>query len=239
VAGFPGFPPEAITFFRGLKRNNRREWFVPRKQLFEDRVKAPMLGLVGALNREFAGFAPDYCTDPAKAVYRFYRDTRFSKDKKPYKDHIAASFSRRGMERHRSAGFYFSVSDESVEVAGGLYMPEREELLAVRTHIAEHHRDFDRLLAGPRLKKLLGGIHGDLLSRIPKGFSCDHPAEELLRRKQWYHYVVIDGEMVTTPRLFREVAARFRAMLPVVEFLNAPLLAQPGKAKARSVFDLL
>ena len=239
MTGFPGFPPEAVSFFRGLKRNNHRDWFMERKQLFEDRVKAPMIGLVTALNRALAGFALEYCTEPGKAIYRFYRDTRFSKDKKPYKDHIAASFRRKNMERHRSAGFYFSVSDSGVEVAGGIYMPEREELLAIRTHLDQHHTEFRRVLRNPTLKKLLGDIQGDRLSRVPKGYLADHPAEDLLRHKQWYHYIVLDGGMVTGPTLYREVLARFRALLPVVEFLNAPLLGQGKKSKERSVFDLL
>jgi uncharacterized protein (TIGR02453 family) len=239
VTGFPGFPPEAVAFFRALRKNNKREWFLPRKQLFEDSVKAPMIALVGALNRALAGFAPEYCTDPGKALYRFYRDTRFSKDKKPYKDHIAATLARKGMERHRSAGFYFSVSDTGVEVAGGVYMPEREELLAIRSHLDRRHEEFRRLLRNAKLRALMGDIHGDRLARVPKGFSPGHPAEDLLRHKQWYHYIVLDGGIVTTPALYREILARLRAMLPVVEFLNAPLLAQPGKAKARSMFDLL
>ena len=88
-----------IQFFRGLKRNNRREWFQPRKHLFEQHVKAPMLELVAALNTQLASFAPEYVTDPTKAIFRIYRDTRFSSDKTPYKTHVAASFSRLGGER--------------------------------------------------------------------------------------------------------------------------------------------
>src|SRR5215469_4027027 len=103
-SGFPGFPSEAITFFRGIERNNNRDWFLPRKPVFEEKVKGPMRQLVEALNAEMKGFAPDYCTDPEQAIYRFYRDTRFSKDKKPYKDHIAAHFRRRGHARHEGAG---------------------------------------------------------------------------------------------------------------------------------------
>src|SRR6478609_9290981 len=92
--GFPGFPAEALTFFRSLARNNNREWFLPRKPLFEEKVKQPMWALVESVNASMKSFAPEYITDPGKAIYRFYRDTRFSKDKTPYKDHIAASFGR-------------------------------------------------------------------------------------------------------------------------------------------------
>ena len=107
---FPGFSPEALKFLRGLERNNRREWFQPRKETFETLVKAPMTQLVEAVNAELLRFAPDHITDPKKSVYRIYRDTRFSADKTPYKTHIAAIFPPRGLEKHASAGFYFHVS---------------------------------------------------------------------------------------------------------------------------------
>ena len=90
-SGFPGFPPEIVQFFRSLKRNNRREWFQPRKHLFEQHVKTPMLELVTLLNAELMKFAPQYVTDPKKALLRNPRDTRFSADKTPYKTHAAAS----------------------------------------------------------------------------------------------------------------------------------------------------
>src|SRR5579863_8812753 len=133
--GFPGFPGEALQFFRGLARNNNREWFLPRKPLFEEKVKRPMWELVEALNASMKEFAPEYATDPAKAIYRFYRDTRFSKDKSPYKDHIAASFSRRGLSRHEGGGYYFAVSHKEVAVGGGVYMPLPETLVAIRRQI--------------------------------------------------------------------------------------------------------
>src|SRR5450631_3537778 len=107
---FPGFPPEAMQFFKNLSRNNNRDWFQPRKPIFEEKVKQPMRELVEALNGSLKSFAPAYVTDPDKAIYRFYRDTRFSKDKTPYKDHIAASFRRSGAGPHKEGGYYLQVS---------------------------------------------------------------------------------------------------------------------------------
>lgn len=133
---FPGFPPEALRFLRALKRNNRREWFQPRKEQFESLVKAPMLALVAELNADLMKFAPEYVTDPKKSVFRIYRDVRFSSDKRPYKTNIAASFHRRGVE---GGGLYFSVSADEVEVAAGIYHPSREVTLAVRQHVAENY----------------------------------------------------------------------------------------------------
>ena len=230
TAGFSGFPKEMTTFFRSLKRNNRREWFQPRKPHFEQHVKGPMIELVTALNSELAKFAPQYVSDPKKAIFRIYRDTRFSNDKTPYKTHIAASFARRGGERLAAGGFYFSVSHDQIEVAGGIYHPAPDTMLIVRTHIAEHHLELRRLLADKKVRRLLGELHGDTLSRAPKGFDPGHPAIALIKMKDWFLDTTLDPALATTPRLYREVADRFRAMVPVIEFLNRPLVTRkPAK----------
>jgi uncharacterized protein (TIGR02453 family) len=218
---FRGFPPEALTFLRGLTRNNRREWFQPRKQIYETKVKAPMIELVDALNAELRKFSPGHVNDPKKAVYRIYRDTRFSADKTPYKTHIAAVFPRRGREKHASAGFYCGVSLDGIEVAGGIYMPGPQELLAIRTWLAARHAQFRKAAAGPR--KLMGALQGESLRRIPKGFDAAHPAADLLKMKQWLYYTTLDAGLITSPRLFAEIVKRFRVMMPVVEMLNGPL----------------
>src|SRR5580704_13565691 len=116
--GFPGFPKEAPTFFRGLARNNNRDWFLARKSVFEEKVKEPMRQLVAALNGEMKRFAPLHVTDPDKAIYRIYRDTRFSNDKKPYKEHLAAHFARQGMGRDAAAGYYVAISHKNLAVGG-------------------------------------------------------------------------------------------------------------------------
>src|SRR5258708_12566543 len=117
---FPGFRPEAIRFLRALKKNNRREWFQPRKEQYETQVKAPMLELVAALNADFAKYAPEFITDPKKAVFRIYRDVRFSADKRPYKTNIAASFGRRGFE---GGALYFTLSGHKSEVPPAVSHP--------------------------------------------------------------------------------------------------------------------
>src|SRR6266849_635909 len=219
--GFAGFPPEAIQFFKGLERNNRREWFQPRKQIYDEQVKAPMADLIRTLTAEMMRFAPDYVTEPEKAIYRIYRDTRFSADKTPYKTHIAAIFPRRGYEKHVSAGFYCGVSLEGIEVAGGLYRPGPQELLAIRTWLADRHAEFRNAATGPRT--LMGELQGESLQRVPKGFDAAHPAADLLKMKQWLYYTILDAGLITSPRLLGEIVKRFRAMMPVVEMLNAPL----------------
>ncbi len=229
-SAFPGFPDEAMTFFRGLERNNRREWFQPRKPVFDEKVKAPMLQLVAALNAELERFAPLHVTEPESAIYRIYRDTRFSKDKKPYKTHIAAYFPRRGMARHTASGYYVGVSHKEVAVGGGLYMPAPEGLLAVRNHIAEKHGEFRKIVQGKALRKLVGELHGDQLTRVPKRFAADHPAADLLRYKQFFVYIELPPDLATLRTMQGEIRKRFEAMAPLIDFLNAPLAeARPKK----------
>jgi len=220
-SAFPGFPAEGLAFFSSLQRNNRREWFQPRKAIFEASMKQPMRELVVAVNSAMKSFAPDYVTDPDKAIYRIYRDTRFSKDKTPYKDHIAASFSRRGDKA--GAGYYFAVSHKEVAIGGGIYMPEPETLRAMRQHVAERHQEFRKIAGARAVRQLFTAVQGEQLSRVPKGYSSDHPAADILRMKQYLLYVELPPDLATTPALYTEVVKHFRAMTPFVEFLNTPL----------------
>jgi uncharacterized protein (TIGR02453 family) len=214
-----------MDFLRGLVRHNNRDWFLPRKPIFEENVRQPMLRLVEVLNAAMTAFASEHVTDPEKAVYRFYCDTRFSPDKTPYKDHIAAIFPRCGMARHQGAGYYFEVSHKQVGIGGGVYMPLPETLLAIRKHIAAHHQDLRRIRKSSALRRLFGEMSGEQLSRVPKGFDAADPAADLLRYKQFLYYVELPADLATTPALFREILARFRAMAPFMDFLNAPLVS--------------
>ena len=229
-SSFPGFSPDALSFLRALKRNNRREWFQPRKEKYEALIKAPMLEMVASLNEELARFAPAYVTPPEKAVYRIYRDTRFSPDKTPYKTHIAAIFPRHTAVKREGAVFYLHFTEKELLAFAGVYSPDRDELLAYRTLLQENHEEFETILSDKQLRKMVGRLQGEQLTRVPKGFPVDHPAEELLRHKQWYLESTLDTGVLTSSRVVPELARRFQAMAPMVEFLNRPF-AQKEKRK--------
>jgi uncharacterized protein (TIGR02453 family) len=234
---FPGFPKEGMAFLRALKKNNDREWFTPRKSTFEATVKQPMIELVAALHSEMLRFAPEYVGEPAKCVYRIYRDTRFSKDKTPYKTYASALFLRNGFDKYTGgAAYYFAVSPENIEVAGGVYTPDRDVLLAVRQHIAENHKEFRATFGTAKVRKLFGDLQGDSLSRVPKGFDAEHPAADLIRRKQYLLDGKLDPKVATTARLFTELVKHLEAMTPLVEFLNRPLIARQAKQKRDEKF---
>lgn len=215
------FPAQTLTFLRGLARNNNRDWFNARKEIFEAQVKAPMIALIERINASLMEFAPEYVTDPKRSLYRIYRDTRFSADKTPYKTHIAAIFYPRAFEKHAAAGFYFHISPKSIGVAAGVYMPGPQELLAVRTWLAENHEAFRKAAQAP--EKLFGKLQGSTVARMPKGFAPGHPAEDLLRMKQWLYWTELDIKLATSPKLADELIKRFRVAAPVIRMLNAPL----------------
>jgi len=234
-SSFPGFSPEAVQFFRGLARNNRREWFLPRKPLFEEKVKEPMRQLVDEVNVALHEFAPEYETDPDKAIFRIYRDIRFSKDKKPYKEQIAATFRRSGAPHHQG-GFYFAISHKTVAIGGGVYAPDAEHLLAIRLRIAERHEEFRRILAARDVRKLFGNLEGEQLTRVPRGFAADHPAADLLRFKYYILFKQLPPSLATSPKLYKEIVDRFRVMVPFLRFLTASFEGKQKKSNALAVF---
>jgi uncharacterized protein (TIGR02453 family) len=209
---------------------------LPRKPVFEEKVKEPMRQLVEALNVALHDFAPEYETDPDKAIFRIYRDVRFSKDKKPYKEHIAATFHRRGTTTHGQAGYYVAISHKEVAIGGGVYMPEPAQLLSIRQRIAERHKEFRRILAARPVRKLLGDLQGDQLSRVPRGFAKDHPAADLLRFKNYILYVELKPSLATSSSLYKQIVDRFRVMVPFMHFLTESFAAQEKKPDARAMF---
>jgi uncharacterized protein (TIGR02453 family) len=225
------FSKAGIGFLRGLKRNNDRVWFDERKPVYERELKAPMLALIEEINGAMGDFAPHHVRPAQKIMMRIYRDIRFSSDKRPYKTQVAAWWSRDGLEKTSGGGFYFHVSPTEVTVAAGVYMPEREQLLAIRRYLVEHHAELRRLLAGKKLKSVMGEFDGLKLTRAPKGFSPDDPALDLLVCRQWGVAGTMPVDVATTPALSKEIISRFRLAAPIVELLNTPLIASKPKAK--------
>lgn len=223
------FTPEALKFLRGLKKNNDRNWFNDRKPIYEREIKAPMLKLVEEINEAMLRFAPENVRPPQKALFRIYRDTRFSPDKRPYKTHQGAWWARTGLEKTSGGGFYFHVGATEVVVAAGVYMPEREQLLAIRRYLVDHHKELRSILAGKKMKSLLKEFDGQKLTRPPKGFSPDDPAMDLLLCRQWGVSATLPADAATKPTLLKEIVERFKIAAPMVTLLNAPLVPKPKK----------
>lgn len=220
------FTTKTLSFLRSLKRNNDRDWFRSRKELYEQHVRAPMIELLARLASDFPSFAPELISDPRVSLYRIYRDTRFSADKKPLKTHIAAHFPTRGFARNEGAGLYLEIAPEWVWIGGGMYMPSSPDLRAIRDHIAVNHRRLHRIVTATAFRKAVGELDGERLSRVPQGYPRDHPAGGYLRFKQFLAGREFEAELAARDRFYGHVLTIFRAVAPLTRFLNAPLLAQ-------------
>src|SRR5271165_1192986 len=224
-AALPYFRPEALTFLRNLARHNDRAWFQPRKAQFEAELREPMLAVVRKITDAMADFAPNHVRPAEKSVFRIYRDTRFSSDKRPYKTHVAAWWSHQGFEKTSGAGYYFHVSAKEVVVAAGAYMPEKEQLAAIRHWLLDNHLEFRKLLARPAVRKAFTVFEGNALTRPPKGFPCDHPALDLIQCKQWGISADLPATAALKPDIASVVIRHFKLAAPIVDALNTPIAA--------------
>lgn len=230
----PHFAPAALKFLRGLKRNNDRAWFEPRKAIYEAELKQPMLGLIEAVNSAMIEFAPAHVRPPQKCMMRIYRDTRFSFDKSPYKKHAAAWWACGNLEKTTGGGYYLHLSATELVIAAGVYMPQREQLFAIRTHLLDHHQKLRDLLANKKLRAAMPGFEGQPLTRAPKGFPTDHPASDLILCRQWGLSATLPAETALQPGMLKEIVGRFRLAAPFVDLLNAPLTGSKPRSSLRA-----
>ena len=230
------FTRKTLSFLRSLKRNNNRDWFRRRKPNYEEHVRGPMIELLQRLSADFPSFAPELIADPRVSLYRIYRDTRFSSDKRPLKTHVAAHFPARGFSRNEGAGLYLEVAPDGVWIGGGIYMPSSQDLRAIRSHVAVHHRQLRRMVTAPSFRTAVGDLDGERLSRVPSGYAKDHPAAEYLRFRQFLAGREFAAEFALAPRFYPEVLTVFRAVAPLIRFLNAPLAAERSAVTPESIW---
>lgn len=219
------FSEEVLRFLRGLKRNNRRDWFEARRAIYERELKQPMLALIERLTEGMMEYAPLHVRPAGKCLFRIYRDTRFSADKSPYKTHLGAWWSRSGLEKTSGGGYYIHIGANEFVIAAGAYMPEKEQLLAIRRHLLEHHEEWRKLIEDQKLLRVFQ-VHDPMaLARAPKGFPAEHPAAEWIKWRQWGVTDHMPAEAALDAKLAEKIEKRFRLAAPMVDFLNAPLTA--------------
>ncbi len=230
------FSNKTIAFLRALKRHNDRAWFHAHRAEYETDVRGPMVAVVERLAHDFKTIAPALVADPKVSLFRPWRDTRFSEDKAPLKTNIAAVFPERTLGRMNGAGLYFEVAATWVWIGGGIYAPDSGQLHAIREHIVEHQRRFERLVASPGLKKL-GGLKGDRLTRVPRGWARDHPAAAFLQHKQFLGYREEPAAFAARPDFYRQLLTTFKTLAPLVSFLNEPLLDRQRVDRRAHILD--
>ncbi len=229
--------PEGLAFLRNLARNNEREWFTPRKTIYDAELKGPMLAIIRAVTDSMMEFAPAFVRPAEKCLFRIYRDTRFSANKLPYKTHVAAWWSRQGLEKTSGAGYYFHISAKEVVVAAGAYMPEKDQLSAIRHWLLDHHVEFRKLLQKPAVRRVFSEFEGNALTRPPKGFPCEHPGMDLIRCRQWGLAATLPAEYGLKTDFAATMIRYFKIAAPVVDALNSPIAAAQAP-KRKVLFGL-
>ncbi len=218
---FDGFPREGLRFLRSLKRNNRRDWFEKHKHEYESFVRDPMLALIAALQPHFARFAPEFDLNPKRAIFRIYRDVRFSADKSPYKTHVAAHFVLSGKPKGiAGSGYYMQIEPGEVFLGGGIYIPDSDQLKKIRHAIADHGETFASIVTARKFTRAFGKLEGEQLKRIPAGYDETHPMARWLKYKQFFAGASWPESICYAPSLVDRLARAGETLAPLVRFLN-------------------
>ncbi len=234
----PRLSPALFAFLARLKRPNRREWFEAHRAEYEALVRGPIRALVEEVDVRLARFAPEIVGDPRRSPFRIYRDVRFSRDKTPYKTHVAVWFYHRdaghgvGQESGRGAGFYFHAGLGACFLGGGIWMPPRPALARLREALASDVEGFERIVLAPGFRRRFGALDQEaVLSRVPRGYEAHHPAARWLRYRSFTAGRDLARREVLRPDLPDLLARDFAALLPLVRWLNRALGYPPAERR--------
>lgn len=213
------FSPEAFTFLRQLKRHNDREWFAKNRARYQSLIVEPALLFIADFAPHLYEISSFFVADarPSRgSLFRIYRDTRFSPDKRPFKTHVGIHFSHSSGEDAHAPVFYLHLEPDNCFAAAGIWHPDNRALTKVRTAIVSNAEQW----AGVR-KKLI--LEGEKLSRPPRGFDPNHPFIDDLKMKDFVSSVVLTENQICSAKLMRDFISACRTMSPLVEFTTKAL----------------
>jgi len=218
----PSFTPALFAFLDDLAGNNDRAWFAAHKARYEAEVREPALDFIDAFAPRLAELAPGLVADSRKAggsLFRIHRDTRFAKDKTPYKTHTGVQFRHGGAEGAHSPCLYLHLEPGNVFAAAGTWLPDPPALALIRDRIVAKPAEWKRAAKAATD----GGfaLGGDALKRAPAGYDPDHPLIADLRRKSFIAIRELTEADVCVPELCAALTAVWRPTVPLVRFLCA------------------
>jgi uncharacterized protein (TIGR02453 family) len=222
-APFEGFPKDFLAFFRDLAKHNDREWFEANKQRYRESVQAPMLSFISAMDVPLGRFADCFVADARSnggSMFRIYRDTRFSRDKTPYKENAACHFRHEAGKDAHAPGFYVHIEPGQVFFGGGLWHPPAPELRKVREAIADDPDRWLEITRGAAFRRRFGAVRGDSLKRPPQGFDPEHPLVDELKRSSFFAMQEARPQAILSGDFVKEVAKSFQALAPFMQFLT-------------------
>jgi uncharacterized protein (TIGR02453 family) len=212
-----------VHFLKSLKKNNNKPWFDEHREKYNT-AKYDFGEFVALLLQKMVSFDEDMKElIPKNCMFRINRDIRFSKNKTPYKISLSASFNRGG-KKSIFAGYYFHLQPGGNSfVGGGLWMPEPVELKKLRQEIDYCFPEFKKIINSSSFKKHYGGLERNeknMLVNVPKGYEKENPAAGFLRMKSFVATKNISDTEVLSPQLTKDVIQSFKALMPLVKFIN-------------------
>jgi len=218
---FEGFEPGLVRFLRQLERNNNREWFQKNKPRYEAEVLEPALDFIAAMAAPLEKIAPHFAAIPRRvggSLMRVYRDTRFSRDKRPYKTNVGIQFRHESGKDVHAPGYYVHIDPQRVFLGAGIWHPDSAMLGNVRSAIVDRPAAWKRA-RDHRAFRAQFELEGESLIRPPRGHDGDHPYIEDLKRKDFIAIKTLRHEDLYAADLVKTVAASFRAATPFMRFL--------------------
>lgn len=226
---FSGFPEDLLHFLSELSVNNNREWFNENKPRYRQSVVAPVCDFIAAMADELALISPKFLADPRPnggSMFRIYRDTRFSKDKRPYKENVGCHFRHSAGNSAHGLGFYLHIQPNNSFAGGGIWMPAAADLNKIRCAIVDRPGDWKAVLNNELLLRRFGVIEGESLQRPPKGFDAEFVFIDDLKRKSFFVQQNLGDDVIRSADVVKEIAEVFNEAAPLMRFL-AKALALP------------
>lgn len=213
---------EVLTFLKQLKRNNNREWFQKHKERYLREHRDPLLRFIELLRPELERISPHFRADPRPiggSLFRIYRDTRFSRDKRPYKTHAGIQFRHERAKDVHAPGFYLHLEPGGVFAGIGLWHPDSETLKKIRDAIVEEPTRWKRASTGKAFRQHYS-LAGESLKRAPRGYDPNHALIGDLKRKDFIAVHEFEDDDVTAPGFHKQLARTFRAGSPFMKWLT-------------------
>lgn len=221
MARYANFKPETLVFLEELAANNNRDWFKEHKSRYEEQVLDVALRFIQSMQEPLAEIAPRFVAQATRmggSLMRVYRDTRFSKNKQPYKTNIGIQFRHEQAKDVHAPGYYLHIDTEQVFLGVGMWRPDAEPLRGIRERIAAKPAEWKRTISDPLFRRHFS-LGGESLSRPPRGFDKDHELIEDIKRKSFIAVKDMQQSECLSPQFQRKVETAFKAGTPFMRFL--------------------
>jgi len=213
------FTQDTVDFFSELEKNNKREWFNENKTRYENSVKIPFEEFVQHMIYKIQEVDEDLIITPKEAIFRIYRDIRFSKDKTPYKTHASAVIGKGGRKNISHPSIYFEVYSGGFNFYSGIYQMDTKQIYKVRSYISANLKEFEKLLNWEDFKKYFGKIHGEQNKVLPAEFKEVAKIQPLLANKQFYYFTKLSQNKLLSKTLPDNFMKFYFAAQPMNKFL--------------------